>query len=90
MAGLPLPGALTSDKARHAVTFALLIMPTAALWPRATPIMALTLLVGGSLIEFLQPLFGRERSVDDMLANVFGLALGILIVAVFRKLAARL
>ena len=37
------------------------------------------------LLELIQPLFGRERSLDDMLANAVGVGLGILIGLILRK-----
>ena len=85
----PITGTFTDDKTRHILTFALLILPTGILWPRALPAGAIALLACGALAELIQPVFGRESSFADMMANVVGVALGVLIGAVLRKLAGR-
>ncbi len=81
----PFTAPLADDKARHVLSFALLILPTAVLWRGAVPVMAAGLLVCGLLLELIQPVFGRESSFEDMLANVAGILIGIVLVSVGRK-----
>jgi len=51
--------------------------------------MALALLACGALAELIQPLFDRESSFEDMMANVAGVALGGAIAIFIRKLITR-
>ena len=69
------------------LSFVLLILPTVILWPKALPVMASILLACGLLMELIQPAYGREGSPEDMMANIAGVLLGIMIASIIRKLA---
>ncbi len=84
----PFTAPLADDKARHVLSFALIILPTAVLWRKGLPMMVSALLLCGGLLELIQPVFGRESSSEDMLANVAGVAIGILLVSASRRIAA--
>lgn len=65
-----------SDKLHHALAFAALAFPIAALQPRWTLPAMLVFAAFGGAIELIQPYVGRSRDVMDWLADVIGLGLG--------------
>lgn len=68
------------DKIEHAVAYALLAATGCVGFGLMARRMQFAVLVGltamGGLIELGQPLSGRTASIEDMLANVIGIALG--------------
>lgn len=68
------------DKIEHAVAYALLAATGCVGFGLMAPRTQFAVLVGltamGGLIELAQPLSGRTASIEDMLANVIGIALG--------------
>lgn len=74
-----------NDKLKHALAFATLVLPSAAVRPRWliwTIPFALLLGIG---IEILQPLVGREGDLRDILADVVGIAVGTGLGALARR-----
>ncbi len=70
---------LLPDKVQHALAFAIAILPVALIGTRRTVRnVAIFLLCIGILIEIIQPWFGRDRSIYDVMADIVGLALGTL------------
>lgn len=68
-----------ADKLYHAVAFAGLSVPVSFLAPRLIPMTVIVLAVFGGVIEVIQPYVGRECSLWDWLANVAGIAIGVII-----------
>ena len=74
------------DKLYHVAAFAALVFPTALLRPQwCLHAGCLTILYGG-MIEVIQPSFGRSSSVSDFLADIVGVATGILIGRLARRI----
>ena len=70
----PVPG---TDKLHHLIAYAALVLPAAALHPRAL-IWVLPLAVGlGGLIEIVQPYVNRVGEWADFIAGLKGVAIGL-------------
>ena len=82
----PPPGPDGSDKVVHLIAFAALAFPLA----RTGRIGLLPVFVGasafGGLIEVIQPTFGRSADMQDWIADIAGVALGIVLALLYRKL----
>lgn len=73
-----IPGPPGSDKTMHILAFFALVLPTATLSPRLLVwVLPLAVLYGGA-IEIVQPYFGRERELLDLVADSVGAGLGSL------------
>lgn len=79
------------DKLMHASVFAVLGSWFAALQSSARrwPIIALGLLAFGVAIELLQAVTGRDPSVWDVVADIIGIAVGILLLRMITAPALR-
>lgn len=66
------------DKLYHAVAFTGLSVPVSFLAPRLIPVTVIVLAVFGGVIEVIQPYVGRECSLRDWVANVAGIAIGVI------------
>ncbi len=64
------------DKVNHAIAFAVLILPIAALKPTWLPAAIIVMLTYGWAIELIQPHVGRTRDVADWVADAAGLFVG--------------
>ena len=82
----PPPGPDGSDKVVHLLAFAALAFPLA----RTGRIGLIPVFVAasafGGLIEFIQPSFGRSSDMQDWIADIAGVALGIALALLYRKL----
>lgn len=69
-----------NDKAKHVFAFLVLALCISLFWRASRPFVAATLIVYGVAIELVQ-LFvpGRSASVWDVLADVIGIACGLLL-----------
>ena len=78
------------DKVLHAIAFMVLVLPTAALWPRAIAWVGLLAVIYGGAIELIQPFTGRSAELADLVADGIGVGLGIILGSSLRRtLAAR-
>lgn len=70
----------------HVIGFAALIMPAAFLHPRSLLWLVPILAVFGAMIEVVQPFFGRGTEMQDLVDNIIGLAVGVVLGLVVRQL----
>ena len=74
-----------SDKIVHIIAFAALAFPLSC----TRRIGLLPVFIGacifGGIIEVLQPLFGRSADVQDWIADIFGVVLGIVLALQYRR-----
>lgn len=88
----PPMGLALTDKAYHAIAFAALVLPVAAVFRRRLLWIAIVAFLYGAMIEVIQPFVGRGAEWADLAANavgiLIGLALGWLIHAIARALRA--
>ena len=82
----PPPGPDGSDKMVHLIAFAALAFPLA----RTGRFGLIPVFVGarafGGLIELIQPTFGRSADMQDWIADIAGVGLGILLALLYRRL----
>ena len=82
----PPPAPDGTDKIVHLIAFAALAFPLA----RTGRIGLLPVFVGasafGGLIEVIQPTFGRSADMQDWIADITGVALGIVLALLYRNL----
>ena len=82
----PPPGPDGSDKVVHLIAFAALAFPLA----RTGRIGLVPVFVGsstfGGIIELIQPSFGRSADMQDWIADIVGVALGIVLAPLYRRL----
>ena len=81
----PLPAPDGSDKIVHLAAFAALAFPLA----RTNRVSLLLVFMGasafGGLIELIQPTFNRSADLNDWIADVLGVLLGISLGLIYRR-----
>ena len=82
----PPPAPDGTDKVVHLITFAALAFPLA----RTGRVGLIPVFVGasafGGIIELIQPSFGRSADMQDWIADIAGVALGIVMALLYRRL----
>ena len=82
----PPPGPDGRDKIVHLIAFAALAFPLA----RTGRFGLIPVFVGasafGGLIELIQPSFGRSADMQDWIADIAGVGLGIMLALLYRRL----
>ena len=82
----PPPGPDGRDKVVHLIAFVALAFPLG----RTGRIGLIPVFVGasafGGIIEVLQPSFGRSADMQDWIADIAGVALGIMLALIYRRL----
>ena len=82
----PPPAPVGSDKVVHLIAFAALAFPLA----RTGRFGLFAVIIGasafGGLIEILQPSFGRSADMQDWIADIAGVGLGIMLALLYRRL----
>ena len=82
----PPPAPDGSDKLVHLIAFAALAFPLA----RTGRFGLIPVFVGasafGGLIELIQPSFGRSADMQDWVADIVGVVLGIVLALIYRRL----
>ena len=82
----PPPAPDGSDKIVHFLAFAALAFPLARTGRFGlTPVFVVASAFGG-LIEVMQPSFGRSSDMQDWIADIAGVALGIMLALLYRRL----
>ncbi|PSB12266.1 hypothetical protein C7B62_02295 [Pleurocapsa sp. CCALA 161] len=79
----PVPG---TDKIHHFVAYATLMLPTALKKPKYWLVITLLFIACSGLIELIQPYVNRYCEVKDLLANTAGLACGLIIAEILKRL----
>ena len=81
----PLPAPNGADKLVHLIAFAALAFPLA----RTGRIGLVPVFVGacgfGGVIELIQPSFGRSADMQDWIADIAGVGLGIVLALLYRR-----
>jgi VanZ family protein len=83
----PPMGLAVTDKAYHAIAFAALVLPVAAVFRRRLLWIASGAFVYGAMIEVIQPFVGRGAEWADLVANAVGILVGILLGSIIHALA---
>ena len=82
----PPPAPEGSDKLVHFIAFAVLAFPLAHTGRFGLiPVFAGASAYGG-LIEVIQPSFGRSADIQDWIADIAGVGLGIILALLYRRL----
>ena len=82
----PPPGPDGSDKIVHLIAFAALAFPLARTGRFGLVPVFMGASVFGGLIEVLQPSFGRSADMQDWIADIAGVGLGIVLALIYRRL----
>ena len=75
-----------SDKVVHLIAFAALAFPLARTGRFGLIPIFITTSAYGGIIEVLQPFFGRSADMQDWIADIAGVTLGILLALLYRRL----
>ena len=81
-----LSGQQQFDKLYHFLAFAALVLPSALFDRRDMLWIAVSALALGAIIEVIQPSFGRSADMQDWIADIAGVALGIALALLYRRL----
>lgn len=81
-----LPNVEVSDKVAHVIAFLTLMFNAGLAFGRKNYLLCSLLLIAyGILVEVLQPLVNRHSSIYDMLANLSGVVLALLLLYLIDK-----
>lgn len=83
-----LPAGGGNDKVAHFSAYLVLVLAAALLRPKSIAFYTACAILYGGLIEFIQPSFGRDKELLDLIANSLGALCGGtlgLVAARFRK-----
>ncbi|MEL6578766.1 MAG: VanZ family protein [Cyanobacteria bacterium J06621_12] len=80
-----LPAVPGTDKTHHFIAYGVLMLPTALRKPRYWILIAFLFAVCSGAIELFQPLVNRYGETKDMIANISGLACGLIIAEVLER-----
>jgi VanZ family protein len=83
----PPMGLALTDKAYHAIAFAALVLPAAAVFRGRLLWIATVAFLYGAMIEVVQPFVGRGAEWADLAANTVGILLGILLGSIIHAMA---
>jgi VanZ family protein len=79
----PVPG---TDKIHHFIAYASLMLPTALRKPKHWLLIVLVFIACSGAIELIQPFVNRYCDLKDLLANIAGLACGLIIAEILKRL----
>ena len=83
---LSLPDVPGKDKTLHLLAYTALIFPAGLRHPRLLPAIFLFFIFCGGMIELIQPYMGRSCEGLDWAADTLGLACGLLLAEMLRRL----
>ena len=78
----PVPG---TDKTHHFIAYATLMLPTALRKPKHWVLIVLLFIAWSGAIELIQPYVNRYGEWKDLLANIAGLACGLIIAEIVKR-----
>ena len=84
-----LPAVPGKDKTLHLLAYAALMFPVGLQRPRLLPAIFLFFVLYSGMIELIQPYVNRNCEWQDLAANTCGLACGLLLAEMLRRLNAR-
>ncbi len=84
-----LPSVPGKDKTLHLIAYAALMFPTGLRHPKYWLAIPLVFILYSGMIELIQPSVNRHCELLDLVANTCGLACGLLLAEMFRRLNAR-
>ena len=82
----PLPAPNGTDKLVHLIAFAALAFPLARTGRFGLVPVFVSASAFGGLIELIQPTFGRSADMQDWIADIAGVGLGIVLALLYRRL----
>ncbi len=82
----PPPAPVGTDKLAHLVAFATLAFPLARTGRFGLIPVFVSASAFGGIIEILQPSFGRSADIQDWIADIAGVALGIALALLYRRI----
>jgi VanZ family protein len=82
----PPPAPDGTDKLVHLIAFSALAFPLARTGRYGLVAVFVGASVFGGLIEIIQPSFGRSADMQDWIADIAGVGLGIVLALVYRRL----
>ena len=82
----PPPALDGSDKVVHLIAFAALAFPLARTGRFGLAPVFLGASAYGGIIELIQPSFGRSADMQDWIADIVGVGLGIVLALIYRRL----
>ena len=82
----PPPAPEGSDKVVHLIAFAALALPLAHTGRFGLSPVFIAASAYGGIIEVLQPYFGRSADMQDWIADIAGVTLGIMLALLYRRL----
>ena len=85
---LSLPDVPGKDKTMHIIAYTALMFPVGLRHPRQLPAIFLFFIIIGGMIELIQPYVGRSCEGLDLAADTIGLACGLLLAEMLRRLTA--
>jgi VanZ family protein len=85
----PPPTSDGSDKVVHLIAFAALAFPLARTGRFGLVPVFVGASVFGGIIEVIQPSFGRSADMQDWIADIVGVGLGIVLALLYRRLRKR-
>ena len=80
-----LPPAPGTDKTHHFIAYGTLILPIALRKPKHWILIALLFIIWSGAIELIQPYVNRYGEWKDLLANIAGLACGLIIAEIIKR-----
>jgi len=80
-----LPAVPGTDKTHHFIAYAALMLPTAIRKPKHWLFITLLFAMFSGAIELIQPYVNRHGELKDLVANVTGLACGLIIAKILRS-----
>ena len=80
-----LPSVPGTDKTHHLIAYACLVFPAALSKPKHWLLIALLFISWSGIIELVQPYVNRYGEWLDMLANVAGIACGVIIATLLNR-----
>lgn len=82
----PPPTPEGSDKVVHLIAFAVLALPLAHTGRFGLSLVFIAASAYGGIIEILQPYFGRSANMQDWIADIAGVTLGIMLALLHHRL----